>query len=152
MMRTTRGVGGAGGVGIDAAEFAEIHSLQTELLAPKTHAALQPEEEALSLPPPDPLDPKMEVLGRVLGSAVTADNPVWRGNAIPRLRALQKALIAHSLTRERDDRRIGLDAVRVLEQNIRLRLRWQQMARSDNEANAADVPVKEEEHAAEASA
>lgn len=149
MMRTTRGVGGAG---LDAAEFAEIHSLQTELLAPKTHAALQPEEEALSLPPPELLDPKMEVLGRVLGSALTSDNPVWRGNAIPRLRALQKALIAHSLTRERDDRRTGLDAVRVLERNIRLRLRWQQMARSDNEANVTDAPNREEPHAAEASA
>jgi hypothetical protein len=149
MIRNTRGVGGAG---LDAAEFAEIHSLQTELLAPKTHAALQPEEEALSLPPPEPNDPKMELLGRALGSAVTTDNPVWRGNAIPRLRALQKALIAHSLTRERDDRRTGLDAVRVLERNIRLRLRWQQMARSDNEANLTNPTAQEEDHAAEACA
>ncbi|WUR13071.1 hypothetical protein E7V67_025840 [[Empedobacter] haloabium] len=149
MMRTTRGVGGAG---LDAAEFAEIHSLQTELLAPKTHAALQPEEEALSLPPPELLDPKMEMLGRVLGSPLTSDNPVWRGNAIPRLRALQKALIADSLTRERDDRGTGLDAVRVLERHIRLRLRWQQMARSDNEAKVTDPSTREEEHAAEASA
>ncbi|WEF32220.1 hypothetical protein [Pseudoduganella chitinolytica] len=151
MIRTGRGASGTG-LGPDAAEFAEIHSLQTELLAPKSRAALQPEEEALSLPPPELADPKMDLLGRALGSAVTTDNPVWRGNAVPQLRALQKALIAHSLTRERDDRRIGLDAVRVLERDIRLRLRWQQMARSDNEAGVAIQPEKEEEHAQEAGA
>jgi len=147
MIRTTRGVGSAA---LDATEFAEIHSLQAELLAPKSRAALQPGEEALSLPPPDLPDPKMELLSRTLGAAVTTDNPVWRGNPVPHLRALQKALIAHSLTLAKEDRRIGLDAVRVLERDIRLRLRWQQMARSDSEPALEVQPVKEQEHAAEA--
>ena len=149
MIRTTRGVGNAG---LDAAEFAEIHTLQAELLAPKSRAALQPGEEALSLPPPELTDPKMELLCRALGSALTTDNPVWRGNPVPRLRALQKALIAHSLTRDRDDRRVGLDAVRVLERGIRLRLRWQQMARSDSEAPVANEEPEELADAAEATA
>lgn len=148
MIRTTRGVGHAAP---DAAEFAEIHSLQTELLAPKSRATLRPDEEELSLPPPELADPKMALLGRALGSAVTTDNPVWRGNPVPRLRALQKALIAHSLTRDKDDRRIGLDAVRVLERGIRLRLRWQQMARSDAEGPLeSQAEGKETEDAAQA--
>lgn len=149
MIRTTRGVGGAG---LDAAEFAEIHSLQTELLAPKSRATLQPAEEALSLPPPELADPKMSLLGRALGSFVTTENPVWRGNPVPCLRALQKALIAHSLTLAKEDRRAGLDAVRVLERDIRLRLRWQQMSRSDSEAPVQVQATKEAEHEAEACA
>jgi hypothetical protein len=149
MIRTTRGVGSPG---LDGAEFAEIHSRQAELLAPKSREALRPGEEALSLPPPELADPKMALLSRALGTAITSDNPVWRGNPVPRLRALQKALIAHSLTRAREDRRIGLDAVRVLERDIRLRLRWQQMARSDSEGPVEVEPVKEHEHAAQACA
>ena len=149
MIRTTRGVGGAG---LDAAEFAEIHSLQTELLAPKSRATLRPAEEALSLPPPELADPKMSLLSRALGSCVTTENPVWRGNPVPCLRALQKALTAHSLTLAKEDRRAGLDAVRVLERDIRLRLRWQQMSRSDSEAPVQVQPAKEAEHEAEACA
>lgn len=146
MIRANR-VGGASA--LDAAEFAEIHSLQTELLAPKSRATLQPAEEALSLPAPELSDPKMALLGLVLGAAVTTDNPVWRGNPVPHLRALQKALIAHSLTLASEDRKVGLNAVRVLERDIRLRQRWQQMARSDSES-AEPTPFKEPEHAAEA--
>ena len=147
-----RSNGSVGPAGPDAAEFAEIHSLQAELLAPKSRATLQPGEEALSLPAQELADPKMALLSRALGSAVTTDNPVWRGNPVPGLRALQKALITHSLTRAKDDRRIGLDAVRILERSIRLRLRLQQMARSDSEGAPPAQPVKEHEHAAPAGA
>ena len=140
--------GAVGSAGLDAAEFAEIHSLQAELLAPKSRAALKPGEEELSLPPQLRADPKMELLCRVLGAPVTTDNPVWRGNPIARLRSLQKALIGHSLTLPVGERQVGLDALRVLESAIRLRLRWQQMARSDNEAPLQLAAVKEEQYAA----
>ena len=127
----------AGAVG--HAELAEIHSLPSTPAVLKARATLQPEEEALSLPQPELPDPKIALLNRVLGTRLTTDNPLWSGDPVPPLRALQKALIAHSLTLPQPERRPCLDALTVIERAVLLRLRWQQMRRSDAEAPAVAV-------------
>jgi len=128
-------------VGLDPSEFAEIYSLQKTPATLRPREALQPEEEALSLPPPEPADPKISLLNRALGARLTTDNPLWSGNPVPHLRALQKSLIAHSLTLQQAQRRPCLDALTVVERAILLRLRWQQMRRSELEAALGETPA-----------
>lgn len=128
-------------VGLDPSEFAEIYSLQQSAATLRPREALQPEEAALSLPPPEPADPKIALLNRALGPRLTTDNPLWSGNPVPSLRALQKSLIAHSLTLPQAQRRACLDALTVVERAILLRLRWQQMRRSELESALAEAPA-----------
>jgi len=127
--------------GLDPGEFAEIYSLHKTPATLRPRETLHPEEEALSLPPPEPADPKISLLNRALGARLTTDNPIWSGNPVPHLRALQKSLIAHSLTLPQAQRRPCLDALTVVERAILLRLRWQQMRRSDMEAVPGEAPA-----------
>lgn len=128
------GIGVGSLAGLDPAEYGAIHSVPSTPLL-KARPDLLPAEEALSLPPPEPKDPKIALLNRALGAALTVDNPVWSGDPVPQLRALQKLLIADSLTRPQHERGAALGALKVVEQAVRLRLRWQQMRRSAAEAD-----------------
>ena len=103
---------------------------------------LRPEEEVLSLAPGESPDPKLVLLGRMLDPALTADNPLWRDDPVPALRALQKMLIAHALTLPSDARDATLAALRVVEHAVRLRLRWQQMQRSAAEDAAEPAAAR----------
>jgi len=129
----------AAGAGLHGlADPGEIHSLVPTLPTPKTRPLLHPAEEALSLPPPAPgADPKLLTLGLAVGRSLSFDNPVWRGNPVPVLRGLQKMLIDHALKRPQDERGACLRAVQVVEQAVLMRLRWQQMRRSDAEPDRA---------------
>ncbi|QGZ42129.1 hypothetical protein IP92_05475 [Pseudoduganella flava] len=143
--------GAGAGAALDPAELAELHSLTPHAPVLKPREALHPEEEALSLPQPEQPDPKIELLNRALGAHRTIANPLWSGDPVPRLRGLQKALIAHALTLQQERRRTCLDALTVIEQAIRLRLRWQQMRRSEVDtppgaARPGHAPVDDEEN------
>lgn len=74
-------------------------------------------------------------LTRFLGPLLTVANPAWVGDPVPRMRALQKALVAHSLTLAEDDRSSLMDAIRVVETAVQWRLRLQQMRMTEAEAN-----------------
>ncbi|WP_051293508.1 hypothetical protein [Pseudoduganella violaceinigra] len=120
------------------ADAGEIHSLAPTLPTPKTRPLLHPAEEALSLPPPAlGTDPKLMMLGQAVGPALSFDNPVWRGNPVPALRGLQKMLIDQALNHPLEERGPSLRAVKVVERAVQLRLRWQQMRRSDAEPDRA---------------
>lgn len=120
-----------------AADLGEIHSFTTgqpvQLVA---RPSLLPQEEVISLPPslnslPTPLAP----LTRFLGPSLTVANPVWSGDPVPRLRALQKKLVEHSLTLAECDRSDFMAAITVVETAVRLRLRYQQMRMNEAEMN-----------------
>lgn len=119
-------------------DAAEIHSLTAALPTPKSRPLLQPGEEALSLPPPGPgPDPKLQMLSQSIGAPLSFDNPVWRGNPLPPLRGLQKLLLEQALAQPPEARATYLDAIRIVEQAVQMRLRWQQMRRSDGEPERA---------------
>ena len=120
------------------ADAGEIHSLAPSLQSVTSRPLLLPAEEALSLPPPVlSADPKLEMLAQAVGPELSFDNPVWRGNPLPSLRGLQKMLIDQALKRPLEEREPALRAVQVVETAVQLRLRWQQMRRSDAEPDRA---------------
>lgn len=132
MIKRINGAPGAGQ--LDVGELGEIQTIVRETLVPKALPMLGEEEAAASMPPPeDTIDRKIMLLNRAIGEKLTVNNPVWTGDPILRMRALQKRLIAYSLTLEEQDRQSCMDAIRVVEHNVQLRLRWQQMRRSDLE-------------------
>jgi hypothetical protein len=79
-------------------------------------------------------DTVLLMVGRVLGEALTTDNPAWRGNPVPTMRSLQRLLVAHSLTLREEERMPAMAAIRAVESAVRWRLRWTQMRRSDTES------------------
>ncbi|HWW05965.1 hypothetical protein [Collimonas sp.] len=120
----------------DSSEFGEIQNLSEVSPALKSRTYLLPQEEAASLPPPLIITaPAMLLLNRMLGARLTFDNPAWSGDPLPRMRALQRKLIEQSLTRPPGDRTECMDAIRLVEQAVQLRMRWQQMRKSDAEAD-----------------
>lgn len=128
--RVTRiGRGGAP----EPVETGEIHSLQGVELAPKSRLLLSPSEEALSLPPPAELPNAVAPLTGLIGARLTVDNPAWSGDPVPAMRLLQKTLVATSLELDDGDRGDLLRAIELVERAVQLRLRWQQMKRSDAE-------------------
>jgi hypothetical protein len=133
-MRTVSTSGVGRSRALDVAEFTEIQSLPETLPALRSRPLLLPEEVAISLPEPDnPVPIEILLLNRMLGPKLTADNPVWSGDPVPRLRGLQKKLIEHSLALPEDDRSECMDAISLVEKAVQLRLRWLQMRRSDAE-------------------
>ncbi|UWE18935.1 hypothetical protein [Herbaspirillum huttiense] len=115
-------------------ELGEIHSLPQLPVNRKALPELLPVEQENSLPPLDlPVDPGMVVLNRLLGPECSSDSPAWSINPVPRMRELQKVLIAHSLQLPEQQRGPCLAAVRRINDNIDWRLRLQQMRRSHAE-------------------
>lgn len=74
-----------------------------------------------------PLTPLTDFLGPLL----TVANPAWSGDPVPRMRELQKVLVAHSLKLDRAERGPCLTAISVVEQAVILRLRLQQLRMSE---------------------
>ncbi|MFC5474019.1 hypothetical protein [Paraherbaspirillum soli] len=74
-----------------------------------------------------PLAPLTDFLGPLL----TVANPAWSGDPVPRMRDLQKVLVAHSLTLDRAERGPCLAAISVVEHAVTLRLRLQQLRMSE---------------------
>lgn len=143
MIKRVNGAPGAGQ--LDVGEMGEIQTVVREVLVPKALPMLGQEEALASMPSADDtIDRKILLLNRAIGEKLTVNNPVWTGDPIPRMRALQKRLIAYSLTLETEERQPCMDAIRVVEQNVQLRLRWQQMKRSDLELDG--VSEDEEGH------
>lgn len=115
-------------------DLGEIHSLPELPVIRKALPELLPGEQESSLPPLDlPVDPGMVVLNRLLGPECSFDSPAWSANPVPRMRELQKTLIAHSLQLPEELRGPCLAAVRRVNDNIDWRLRLQQMRRSHAE-------------------
>lgn len=93
---------------------------------------LLPGEEVASLPTPAPAcSGSLDVLQGFLGNELTAGSIAWGKNSIVHMRSLQKTLIAHSLTLAQADRRDLMTAISIIENAVRLRLRWQQMHMSE---------------------
>ncbi|GAA4016706.1 hypothetical protein [Actimicrobium antarcticum] len=70
-------------------------------------------------------------LTTLLGLALTAGSPAWRGDPIPKMRALQKKLLERGMQVEGEERDHALAAISVVEKNIQLRLRLHQLHMSD---------------------
>lgn len=102
---------------------------------------LSPWEESASLPPPHPAAQEtLAPLTRFLGAALTVANPAWSRDPLPGLRALQKRLVDHSLALDPAERGESLDAILVVENAVRLRLRLQQMELARHGADMAFGP------------
>jgi hypothetical protein len=120
--------------GIEFGDLTDIQNLPEVTLDPRGRPSLLPEEIALSLPETvNVASVEIQILNRMLGPKLTVDNPVWRGDPVPRMRALQKLLVAHSLSLPEDDRSECLDAISLVERAAQLRLRWLQMRLSEME-------------------
>lgn len=133
----------------DISEFGEVGSLPETPPALKSNSYLLPQAEAASLPPSEiSVAPAIVLLNRMLGASLTFDNPAWSGDPVPRMRVLQRKLIESSLTMAPSERTACMDAIRLVEQAVGMRLRWQQMRKSDVEA---DFNTQDEERNEEAS-
>ena len=132
----------------DAVESGEIHSVQAAELAPKSRLLLNPSEEALSLPPPAELPNAVAPLTKLIGARLTIDNPAWSGDPVPAMRLLQKTLVATSLALDEGERGPLLRAIELVEQAVRMRLRWQQMRRSEAEGPLDAAPTTPAEESA----
>lgn len=141
--RTSNGVRGR-----DQTDFGEIQSIPEGPIEPKLRSQLKEAEEQLSINRAE-LPPRLSAaLNTVLGLRLTVDNPVWVGDSIPGLRALQKKLVEHSLTLEGDARSHCMTSISLVEKAVRLRLRWLQMQRSEEEralTGNKEEPRNEEE-------
>jgi hypothetical protein len=80
---------------------------------------------------PEARQSAMEPITQHLGNALTIANPVWTGNPVPDMRALQKKLIEYSLAVSPEERGPCLQAITVVEGAVRMRLRLQQMRMDD---------------------
>lgn len=128
-----------------AGDVADIYSIPDQLTVHKARPQLRPEEELVSLPPPREPDSQIEALNRFLGPRLTVDNPVWRGDPVMSLRSLQKLLIEHSLALPENERPECLAALSLVERAVQLRLRWNQMQRSDAESNDGQEGERKDE-------
>lgn len=88
--------------------------------------------------PHSPMGPITQHLGQLL----TVANPAWSGDPLPRMRALQKKLIEHSLNLSQEERGPCLQAISVVEQAVQMRLRLQQM-RIDDFTLHADMEAQQ---------
>jgi len=121
----------------DPAELAEITSFSENILVPKSRELLNPGEAEVSLPHSRELPNAVAPLTDILGTRLTLDNPAWSADPVPAMRLLQKTLLAHSLEKdpEKDPQQRAdlLKAIELVEQAVKMRLRWQQMRRSEIE-------------------
>lgn len=128
------------------ADFGEIQSIPEGPIEPKLRSQLMDVEERLSIARAE-LPPRVPAaLNAFLGLRLTADNPVWTGDPVPGLRALQKKLVECSLTLDGEERSDCMRSISLVERAVQLRLRWLQMQRSDAEGS---IIVKQEESAHE---
>ncbi|HEY8608136.1 MAG TPA: hypothetical protein VIM12_13560 [Noviherbaspirillum sp.] len=142
--------GGGRGSPSDFVELGEIQSLPDAPVRTKLRTALEDEEAAASLLPLVLPSRTTSVLDQVLGPRLTFDNPVWRESAVARLRALQKRLVEFAL--DRQARSDCMKAIVLVEEAVRLRLRWLQMQRSAEEAATPAAPARKTPHEEEAKA
>ena len=77
--------------------------------------------------PPESKQSPIEPITEQLGHTLTFANPVWSGDPIPGLRSLQKKLIELALSLNSESREPCLQAISVVENAVRMRLRLQQM-------------------------
>lgn len=118
---------------LEPIELGEIQSQPEGLLTPKVRGLLKPGEEALSLPGSTELPNAVAPLTSILGTRLTVDNPAWSNDPVPGMRGLQKTLVTFSLQLEEGDRADLLNAIRLVENAVQMRLRLQQMRRSEAE-------------------
>lgn len=140
MSNRITGAGRTGGV--EHVEIGDIYSLSEARLEPKKHLQLKPSEVAVSLPPSTELPNAVAPLTDILGAKLTTDSPAWSGDPIPGMRMLQKTLVATSLQQDESERKDLLVAIELVEKAVQMRLRWQQMQRSEIELQAE--PATEE--------
>ncbi|HVK96019.1 MAG TPA: hypothetical protein VM571_14985 [Noviherbaspirillum sp.] len=119
--------------GFDPVEVGEIHTLPESLVTPTPRALLKPGEEAVSLPPSNELPNAVAPLTNMLGAKLTVDSPAWSGDPVPGMRGLQKTLVGFSLQLEEHERGDLMTAIGLVEKAVQMRLRWQQMRRSEME-------------------
>ncbi|WP_211474745.1 hypothetical protein [Collimonas humicola] len=111
----------------------ELVEIPREQLQPLNRAQLLPGEEAASLPAAPEPQGAMIPLTRFLGPVLTVANPVWTGDPVPRMRSLQKSLVAFSLTLAEGERSELMSSINVVEGAVQLRLRLQQMRMTEAE-------------------
>jgi hypothetical protein len=98
--------------------------------------ALSEEDEEVSLPSMENGgNLAIAPLTRFLGPQLTVASPAWSADPVPRMRALQKKLVEHSLTLAPNDRTECMEALRIVENAVQLRLRFQQMRMSEDESD-----------------
>lgn len=115
-------------------EFGEVGELSSMPVARVVRTGLLPGELRASLPAlKSELVGPVAALTRFLGPMLTAANPLWSGDPLPRLRSLQKSLLSHSMGLPQASRTPVMDAISVVESAVQLRLRWQQMRSSEAE-------------------
>lgn len=120
----------AGGI---SSSLGELGGIPREERGAVMREQLLPGEEAASLPPLPVAQGPVVPLTRFLGPLLTVGNPAWSGDPVPRMRALQKALVECSLALKEDDRSELMSAIKVVESAVQLRLRLQQMRMSEAE-------------------
>ncbi|MEN3292514.1 MAG: hypothetical protein V7642_1767 [Burkholderiales bacterium] len=140
-MNTSRTSPAIRGRAPDVTDFGEIQSIPEGPIEPKLRSQLKELEEQLSIPQSELPRRVSTALNTALGLRLTVDNPVWAGDPIPVLRALQRKLVEYSLMLEAEDRSECMMSISLVERAVRLRLRWLQMRRSDAER---DFIVKQE--------
>lgn len=111
-----------------AGDIGDIQNLErTSPLEPVSGATLHPADAAKSLKQAaGGTSGLLEALTGFLGETLTSGNPAWSGDPVPRMRALQKALVEHGLTLPEGEREPALQAISVVENSVQLRLRLQQ--------------------------
>jgi hypothetical protein len=114
-------------------ETGEIHSVAGVEAAPKSRLLLSESEAALSLPPSTELPNAVAPLTQILGRRLTVDSPAWSGDPVPGMRMLQRSLVATSLELPDGERADLMSAIELVEKAVQMRLRWQQMRRSEAE-------------------
>jgi hypothetical protein len=134
---------GRGGA-LEHIETGEIHSLREPEPAPITRLPNGPAAPASSpsIERPNAVAP----LTAIIGAKLTTESPAWSGDPIPGMRLLQKTLVAASLELEQGERADLLTAIELVEKAVQMRLRWQQMRRSDAEGPIqTDIQTEREE-------
>lgn len=120
--------------GAEVGDLSDIQNIPEAPAELRTRPALLAEEVAVSVPESaNVASIEIRILNRMLGLKLTVDNPVWTGDPVPHMRALQKMLVGHSLSLPDHDRSECLDAITLVERAVQLRLRWLQMRRSEAE-------------------
>lgn len=127
-MNPTSSVQRRGNVGVSA-DIGEIGGVPDDLSTYAiSRAQLPPAIEAISLPSVNTQsNSAIAPLTEFLGPALSVDNAAWKGDPIPRMRALQKRLVEHSLALPENDRTDCMKAISVVENAVQMRLRLQQM-------------------------
>jgi hypothetical protein len=122
---------GARSRGIGAGDRVAAPQPQRRMQGPASGA--QPPGQPLGIastgaahPGPEPGSPGLcDELSSALGLPLTRGNAVWGGNALEKLRGLQHILMKYAFTLPHDQRGPLLQAVKVLELAVALRLRFE---------------------------